>query len=144
MAGMDWFDDSEIYSFIGEHLYWIKHEFEPRTLERQGKGLSVPLYVKAQEAKRAGEDWRQFILGQYLDDPADVAFLTIEADPNFQGKSREEKCVEWRRRTGKARSTYYDHKRQLLSRLLLLKFDTHSNLLGRLSLEADPPLVPED
>jgi hypothetical protein len=144
MAEEDWFDDPEIYSFIGEHLYWIRHEFDPKTLQRQGKGLSVRLYVKAQEAKRAGEDWREFILGQLLDDPADVAFLAIEADPNFQGASREEKCLEWRRRTGKARSTYYDHKRQLMSRLLVLKSGTHSDLVGRLSLEADPPLVAED
>jgi hypothetical protein len=83
MAQEEWFYDDEIYDFIGQHLYWIKHEFDPKKpgVKAKGKGLSVRLYVKAQEAKEAGEDWRQFVLSQHIDNPADEAFLVDEADP---------------------------------------------------------------
>ena len=77
MASEDWFHDTEIYDFIGEHLFWIKHEDG-----RAGKGLSVRLYAKALEAKEAGEDWREYILTQYVSGP-DLDLLVIEADPYF-------------------------------------------------------------
>jgi hypothetical protein len=133
MADEEWFCDTEIYDFIGDHLFWIKHEEG-----KVGKGLSVRLYVKALEAKEAGEDWREYILKQYVTGP-DLDLLVIEADPYFKGKSVEERCQAWmtRRgnRRGNSRSTYFDHKRQLLDHLA--SSDEPPPLLGRWTLEQD-------
>ncbi len=90
------------------------------------------LYVKALEAKEAGEDWREYILKQYVKGP-DLDLLVIEADPYFKGKSVEERCRAWMTRTGKGRSTYFDHKRLLLDRLT----SSDAPLLGRWTLEQD-------
>jgi hypothetical protein len=127
MANEEWFTDTEIYDFIGDHLFFIK--------EAKGKGLSVRVYVKALEAKEAGEDWREYVLRQYVKGP-DLDLLVIEADPYFRGASVEKKCQAWMTRTGKARSTYFDHKRQLLGRLAAAGADCP--LLGRWSLEPGP------
>ena len=126
MANEDWFHDTEIYDFIGAHLFWIKEE------GNAAKGLSVRVYVKALEAKEAGEDWREYILRQYVKGP-DLDLLVIEADPFFNGKPVEDKCQAWMTRTGKARSTYFDHKRSLLARL----DSSDTPLLGRWTLEKD-------
>jgi hypothetical protein len=127
MASEEWFTDPEIYDFVGEHLPFISYEEQGK-----GKGLSVRLYVKALEAKEAGEDWRDFVLKQYVKGP-DKDLLLVYSDPLFANKGVEEKCQAWMTKTGKARSTFYDHKRQLLARLI--ESGANMNLLGRMSLE---------
>ncbi len=125
MGQEDWFCEEEIYDFIGENLFFIKEE-------GTGKGLSVRVYVKALEAMEAGEDWREFILSQYVKGP-DLPLLVIESDPYFFGKPVEEKVRAWMTRTGLGRSTYFDHKRQLLLRLAAANAD--APILGRLTLD---------
>jgi hypothetical protein len=129
MGLVDWFHDTEIIDFVGEHLYFINYEDAGR-----GKGLSVRLYVKALEAKEAGEDWRDYILKQYVKGP-DKDLLAIYSDPYFQGRSVEERCQAFMTRSGKSRSTFYDHKRQLLARLI--NSGANMSLLGKLTLEKD-------
>jgi hypothetical protein len=96
------------------------------------KGLSVRVYVKALEAKEASEDWREYVLKQYVKGP-DLDFLVLEADPYFKQKSTEERCRAWMSRTGKARSTYFERKRSLLERLS--SEAVPPPLVGRLTLE---------
>jgi hypothetical protein len=129
MANEEWFTDTEIYDFVGEHLHWISYDEGPGT----GKGLSVRLYVKALEAKEAGEDWRDFILKQYIQDKLDKDLLLVYSDPYFAAKSVEEKCQAWMTKTRKSRSTFFDRKRALLARLISTGANTP--VLGRLSPE---------
>jgi hypothetical protein len=98
-----WFRDDEVYAFVGRLLPWVSGD----------KGLSVRVYVKALEAKRAGEDWKRFVLGQFVSNPADVALLAIEEDPTLKDQPVEARCRAWMGRTGLSRSAYFDRKRLL-------------------------------
>lgn len=113
----DWFHDDEIYTFIGANLAFIKD-------------LSVRLYVKAEEAKRASEDWREYILKQFVKD-AELVVILIEHDPAFQNSSVEEKAAEFTRRTGLSRTSYQNHKRNLKLRMV------GHTLIGRWALQGD-------
>jgi hypothetical protein len=136
----------EVYDFVGEHLTFIRHEYDPTSGDlARGKGLSVRLYRLALEAKDNDEDWREYVLRHYLD-PVDVALLCIESDPYFRDASATDKLRAFRTRTGKGRTAYYEHRRQLLGRLV--KSGSNSDLLGRMSLRdplrgaEDPPPAP--
>lgn len=118
MERQDWFHDDEVYQFIGENLTFIKD-------------LSARLYVKAEEAKRASEDWRRYILKQFVKD-AELAVILIEYDPAFRPASVAEKAAEFMRRTGLGRTSYQNHKRNLMLRM------AGHTLVGRWSLTPDP------
>lgn len=103
MDRQDWFADDEIYRFVGDNLVFLKN-------------LSARLYVKASEAKRAGEDWRAYILGQHVKVP-EMTVILIEYDPAFRDRPVEDKAQEFIRRTGLSRSSYFNHKRNLQLRM---------------------------
>lgn len=98
---MNWFNDIEIYDFISEHLRFFKN-------------LSGRTYVKAKEAKNAGEDWRSLLLNQVKND-FDKQLLLVETDPNFANKPVHDRCMEWISRTNGSRASYFNRKRALLS-----------------------------
>lgn len=102
MGRQDWFHDDEIYAFVGENLCFLKE-------------LSARAYVKAAEAKEAGEDWREYLLRHIESD--DLKLLLMEYDNNWKDRPVEEKAQEWCRRTGKCRATYFNRKRSLLDRM---------------------------
>jgi hypothetical protein len=99
----DWFTDDEIYAFIGENLCFLPE-------------LSVRAYVKASEAKEAGEDWREYLLKTYVRGD-DLPLLLLEYEPEWRDRSVQEKQVEWSRRTNKCRATYFNRKRMLQDRM---------------------------
>lgn len=103
MSCQDWFNDDEVYQFIGDNL-----SFYPE--------LSVRSYVKASEAKEAGEDWRRYLLKGCVD-PLDLELLLIEYDADWGGRPVDEKCKEWCQRTTKSRATYFNRKRSLMQRM---------------------------
>ena len=103
MALQDWFHDDEIYSFIGDNLCFLPD-------------LSARAYVKAAEAKEAGENWREYLLKKYVKGN-DLELLLIEYDREWRDRPVEEKRREWCRRTGSCRATYFNHKRAMLSRM---------------------------
>ena len=116
MSDQDWFNDEEIYQFIGDNLCFFKE-------------LSVRSYVKAEEAKRAGEDWREFLLQQAMDGK-DLQLILIEYDEEWKNQSVDQKCKEWIRRTGGSRATYYNRKKSFLKN----RMPGHP-LVGRWSLD---------
>ncbi|MCA9019266.1 MAG: hypothetical protein KDA74_03940, partial [Planctomycetaceae bacterium] len=103
MDEQDWFYNEEIYSFVGANLCLLPE-------------LSARAYVKAAEAKEAGENWREYLLRSYVN-PADLQMVLIEYEDEWRGLTVEEKCKEWCRRTGRCRATYFNRKRSLLADL---------------------------
>ena len=103
----EWFDDREIYNFVGEHLQLI---IRPSIRA---------YYVLAQERKRAGtcpggEDWRDFILKQCDLHGAALQVAKLLADPNYTSmQDRERVFIQggWG-----CRSTFFEHARQLRAR----------------------------
>lgn len=85
-----WFHDEEIYNFVGQNLCFFTD-------------LSARAYVKAAEAKEAGEDWQEYLLKTYIE-RNDLTLLLLEYDNDWKDKTVAEKCQEWSRRTGKCRS----------------------------------------
>lgn len=114
MANQDWFHDDDVYRFVGENLCFLPD-------------LSARSYVKAAEAKEADEDWRAFLLKTHLK-PNDLHLLLIEYDENWMTQPVEDKCLEWCRRTGCCRATYFNRKKALLACM-----ETHP-LIGRWSI----------
>jgi hypothetical protein len=103
MALQDWFQDDEIYSFVGENLCFFPE-------------LSARAYVKAAEAKEAGENWREYLLKHYVESH-DLTMILMESEAEWKDKPVEEKAEEWCRRTGKCRATFFNRKRSLLDRM---------------------------
>ncbi len=103
MERQAWFHDDEIYGFIGENLCFLAE-------------LSARTYVKAAEAKEAGENWREYLLKASVE-RHDLALLLLEYDHGWRDRPVEEKAQEWCRRTGKSRGTYFNRKRSLSERM---------------------------
>lgn len=114
MYNQDWFHDEEVYGFIGDNLCFLPE-------------LTVRSYVKAAEAKQAGEDWREYLLKNQVKGN-DLHLLLIEYDSNWCDRPVEEKCKEWCNRTGSCRATYFNRKKSLLSRM------TGHPIVGRWSI----------
>lgn len=62
MERQEWFHDEEVYGFIGQNLCFFTD-------------LSARAYVKAAEAKEAGEDWRAYLLKKAVE-PHHLALLS--------------------------------------------------------------------
>lgn len=104
MGNQDWFSDDEIYWFVGDNLCFFKQ-------------ISARLYVKAAEAKEAGEDWRAYLLKACIDGP-DMALILLEYEPAWKDRLVEDKAQEFQRRTGLCRATYFNRKRDLMGRMV--------------------------
>lgn len=92
-----------MYQFVGENLRFMKD-------------LSARLYVKAEEAKKAGEDWKGYVLKQFVS-PDEMQVLLLEYDPAWRDKTPGEKQQEFSRRTRLGRGTYFNRKRDLQLRM---------------------------
>lgn len=104
MANQTWFTDQEVYDFIGDNLTLFSD-------------LSARTYVKAGEAKEAGEDWRKYVLKKCCNED-DLIIFILEYDPAWTDKTTEEKNQEYRRRTGKkSRATYFNRRKKLVENL---------------------------
>lgn len=114
MDNQDWFVHDDVYRFIGDNLCFLPE-------------LSARSYVKAAEAKEAGEDWREYLLKAHVKNH-DLQLLLMEYDKDWRNRPVEEKCKEWCRQTGSCRATYFNRKKSLLERM------TGHPLMGRWSL----------
>jgi hypothetical protein len=115
MAGEAWFDESDIYDFVGILLFFMGDQgsCKGKASPPQAAGLSTRLYHKAREAKRAGEYWQEYVLGQCVKDPDERAMVAA----HLKQVSADQRCGLWRGRTGKGQSCFYAVKRKLLLRL---------------------------
>lgn len=87
-----WFWDQELFDFIGERLHLIAKP-------------SMRTYYLAAELKRAGMDWRRFVLGRCLSG-SKLLVAQLKADPSYTSeKDRERAFIE---RGGGCRATYYN------------------------------------
>ena len=87
-----WFDDAEVFSFIGEHLGMIS---EP----------SQRHYFVAKELHEAGLDWQGALLSTWGVDPRIVALRQVYA--NEELGTQGERCGAWMTKTGADRATFY-------------------------------------
>jgi hypothetical protein len=104
MGQQNWFGVNEIYQFVGDSLCFFTD-------------LSARSYVKAAEAKVAGEDWRAYLLRACID-KADMNIILLEYEAAWRDRSVEEKAEEFQRRVGMCRATYFNRKRNLLPRMV--------------------------
>lgn len=100
-----WFDDEEVFDFIGEHLHLLV-------------APSFRFYLTAREHKRAGMDWRSLILRtiESSADPAALLVANLLADPAFDRLAAPEAAREraFQAQGGGSRATYHRHKKSLL------------------------------
>jgi len=93
----EWFEDKEIYDWIGANLHRVENP-------------SMRLYYKAQELKQAGFDWKRYTpLGTGNDRRQLVAELL--ADDEFE--TQEERVTAFFERDGGCRATFFNHARKL-------------------------------
>lgn len=117
MFFQEWFTDDEVFRFIGDFLGFFSD-------------LSVRIYVKAVEAKEAGEDWRAYILNRCVN-ATDLVLLLLEYEPAWKDQPIEDKATEFARRTKRCRATYFNRKKKMLERLSDMGKLTNDNVLGK-------------
>lgn len=104
MDRQGWFVDDDIYRFIGDNLGFFSE-------------LSVRIYVKAHEAKQAGEDWREYILKACVNS-VDKEIILLEYENDWKDRGSNEKAEEFQRRTGyTARASYFNRRNALMERM---------------------------
>lgn len=100
-----WFDDAEVFDFIGEHLHLLA-------------APSCRFYLTARDHKRAGLDWRSLILRTIESsvEPATLLVARLLSDPAFDRLSAPETAREreFQLRGGGSRATFHRHKKALL------------------------------
>jgi hypothetical protein len=108
VANGGWFDDAEVFEFIGRHLQLVGTP-------------SFRFYVTASQHRRAGLDWQDMILRtiETSTDPALLLVISLAADSTFDRLPAPEAAREreFRRRSGLSRATYYRYKNALQSSL---------------------------
>jgi hypothetical protein len=92
-----WFDDAEIYRWMGEHLHLIA---EP----------SLRHYVRAAELKKAGLDWTQALPLTWMSSKA-LLVLRLRADRLYP--TEEARARAFVAMGGGCRATYFNHARKL-------------------------------
>jgi hypothetical protein len=91
-----WFDDEEVFRFVGSHLHLMSdHSF--RT------------YVLASEQRAAGLDWRRFVLSRTLTGTA-LEVALIRCDPQL--KTEAERVQLFKEKGLGCRSTWFNYKRK--------------------------------
>lgn len=92
----DWFDDAEVYRFIGSYL--------PHIAE-----LSMRYYDKGKRLKEAGfPDWQKSLLQMMLPDRVTALVAGLQLDTRL--KSDAERLEQFVAETGMSRMTYYRRK----------------------------------
>ena len=95
----EWFDDPEVYQFIGTYLPHIAQ-------------LSMRYYDKGKRLKTAGFlDWKKSLLQMMLSDRATALVAGLQLDPRL--RSDAERVTRFAVETGMSRRTYYRLKGHL-------------------------------
>ena len=107
VASGRWFDDEEVFGFIGRHLHLVD-------------GPSFRLYKHALSLKATGVDWRRDAL-KMMSGEADpklllVARLLDDASYDARPKPEEARVKAFQRQGGGSRATYFRRKEALLER----------------------------
>jgi hypothetical protein len=101
-----WFDDPDVFDFIGRHLHLIASP-------------SFRFYLTARDHKRAGLDWQSLVLRtmETAIDPATLLVAKLLADPRFDQLPAPEAAREaaFKAEGGGSRATYHRHKQSLLA-----------------------------
>jgi hypothetical protein len=107
VANGGWFDDPEVFDFIGRHLFLAVRP-------------SFRVYGTAKSHKDAGLDWRKLTLDSLAAgvDEKTLLVAALQADPQYDRGRAPEKAREdaFRRRGGGTRATYHRRKAQLRER----------------------------
>lgn len=108
LAGGGWFDDAEVFDFIGRHLFLV---VQP----------SFRFYLTAREHKKAGLDWQGLTLRTLESgvDPKQILVARLLADPRYDALAAPEAArIEAFRDhpDGGSKATYFRHKAELLAR----------------------------
>lgn len=101
-----WFDDEEIYGWIGDRLRSISQP-------------SMRNYIKAREQKCAGLDWRKFLLNEWDLDLKLAATVEILNDPSLDTKAK--RATEFAQRGHGSTATYMRYQQQVVERGLATK-----------------------
>jgi len=95
----EWFDEPDIYQFIGSYLPHVPH-------------LSMRYYDKARRLRRAGfVDWQKSLLQMMLSDRSVAVVAGLQLDPRMQ--SDKQRVTQFIAETGLSRATYYRIKTNL-------------------------------
>ena len=95
----EWFDDREVYQFIGSYLPHIPQ-------------LSMRYYDKGRRLREAGFlDWRKSLLQMMLPDRGVAAVAGLLLDPRW--KTEAQRIEQFTLETGLSRKTYYRIKKNL-------------------------------
>jgi len=95
----EWFDDPEIYNFIGSYLKYVPQ-------------LSMRYYEKAKRLRKAGFlDWKKSLLQMMLSDRAVAVVAGLQLDPVLSTDAR--RIRQFTAETGLSRATYYRVKATL-------------------------------
>ena len=107
IAQAGWFDDEEVFTFIGQNLFLIT---EP----------SFRFYQIARDHKRAGLDWKSLVLRtiEANTDPKMILVARLLADAQYEGLSTPETAREqgFKDAVGGSRATYHRVKAELLAK----------------------------
>ncbi len=93
-----WFWDQEIFDFVGRLLHLARP-------------LSMRDYALTWELKRAGMDWRSWLLTRWGIRGTRLLVARLKADPSFA--SEAERVRAFTQQRGGCRATYYRHARRL-------------------------------
>ncbi len=107
IARQAWFDDSEVFEFLGRNLFLITKP-------------SFRLYLTAKHHKRSGLDWRNLILRTIESDadPKMILIARLLADSSYDQLPAPERARElaFQRLGGGSRATYHRVKRELVAK----------------------------
>lgn len=96
----EWFDEPEIYHFIGSYLPHIPQ-------------LSMRYYEKAKRLRSAGfSDWKKSLLQMILSDRTVAVVAGLQLDPSISNETQRIK--QFTAETGLSRATYFRVKANLL------------------------------
>ncbi|MFH1746961.1 MAG: hypothetical protein ABIG44_07945 [Planctomycetota bacterium] len=94
----DWYWDQEIFDFIGRFLHLTQ-------------GLSMRHYALAWELKRAGMDWKSWLLVRWGLTGTRLLVAKLKADASFS--SEAERVRAFVKQDGGCRATYFNHAKKL-------------------------------
>jgi hypothetical protein len=96
----EWFDDPEVYGFLGSMLETIPF-------------VSMRHYCKGSQLRRAGlPEWRINLLQMVIADPRLACLVAVQSDPALHSERR--RVDQFRTTTGCSRATYFRLKAQLV------------------------------
>jgi len=92
-----WFKDKEIVRFVEPYISQLNR-------------LSMRVYLKAKESKKAGLDWKQDILQELNIDPVTAVINTLLQDKTL---SQYQRAKRFKELTGHDRATYYRRRKAM-------------------------------